>query len=152
MYVENTRDMADVAAINIGDISDTRDVRDISSTDNNINGKNTYIKIGFSIYNITSINTSVYVGNINSTKDVSDTNIGDTSITKDADGTDNVDNNINNKNIHIKTCFSIYNTLGVGKSDTSGANKEVGNNIKNTGARQSNKISRTNKSGFGKIK
>lgn len=67
------------------------DAGSINNTNNNIDGKNTYTKTSFNIYNISSI-----VAN-------------NTSCMRNNDITNSINNNTNNKNVYIKAYFNIYN-------------------------------------------
>ena len=107
--------------------SDTIGTRDAGSTgraDHNFNNKNAYTKAGFSIYNITGVNT--------------DTDTDNTTGTRDAGSTGDADNNINSKNAYVKAGFSTYNfadanaDISTGISNTNGTNEDVSNNINNT--------------------
>lgn len=121
----------------MGDISCTRDASSINGIDNNADDKNTYAKVSFSIYNITSTNTDVDACDMTNMGNACNTcaggiSAGNTSGTGDTGSTGSTDNNANNKSAHAKVCFNIYNIASVDASNRSGMGKEVSNNINNT--------------------
>lgn len=122
-------------------MSSTEVAGSISGADNNSDSKNIYVKVGFSTYNIVSVNADVGTG------------AGDINDTRNAGDTGDMDNNANNKNTYTKTDFNIYNVTSANTGTYTGdaivTNKKVGSNINNTSVGYLSRMGRTDKGKIG---